>query len=1206
MRVKAPPPPAVNNPNLDNSHLYYYENSLGFVSAAKPPGGHPLSRESTVSRGDRSSGIHSMARFSSLSSLEGGGNHSGSNGRPSWKEKKETIKQRVEAKRNSVRDSSSEDENEESFSSPRRIGNGQRRSGEDLQMDVLTRLAAMDVPPPPPPPRDPKRRLYLLKNEFGRPVSYSFENINDHNHQDNPDDLGVPVVPRSRTPIINANAPGWVPANAPGSTSSSSVASNFLIPPFRRPQHLMVGCGGGQLSSSEQNLHYGQQEQQNNLNNSNNLSPSSHHAQHQYHPQGSPMPQQMYQQHIQNHQQQQQKPQQPIDETPRSRRPIQMQRSLPPQQQHRHHQQYYSPQRVHQHQAVVHPTTVDQHRYSSQPSLLVNNNNAPASTMLVPPVPQNPPAEYWKSPPPLNSIPLHFYEKARLVYSDNSRDCSPQRPLRKKLSNSSAEGKTSRDSVISSPQNAPCSSIEKSSGKSSPSSSISSKDSGCSETSSALSKRLSSAGSSRPLSAVMEKSESFDKESSPVVATPPVRVIVKEVSPPRTDDSAPGFSNKKRRGHYRDAMSELEDIFATISEDRDLLDRAERRDLPTAHQELIAQARERFQPGPSEETSRHDDSSAEMFSDMDNFMNWNTSSSFENLPSYSSPNSRRRARSRTPANRRSAVIDKVTDDMAYRAARANNRPQPEVLSPIAKVDHSYLLSTPGLSPAPSVQSVVKTIPDLFEDDEPDLHKDDVLYRSIRDANANAVTDPQPKFGIPKDNLVTGCSNKDYLHATPNPARKRSTFRASKNPDVVLDDMAFRSLRKDSNLSDPGTLGVVKDPNMSNLHMHSCWHHKMKAREYARETDTGPYVFYPKKNQAVLKSLSEQIAQIIKKQSGNPQGGEEEQIVTYEDLRDPKVYEAMKYTLNIIEKETNGQNCDTAEEEDEEEEDWKGKGIFELLSSNIVDLLEKKKSKSQTVTEDEKEEVPGDDKENLVDGQDLVVGHCILEHDLSEFNKTLRKHLQERTTATKDKIKTDDDGQEVTTTADKLRQLAGGLNIADTLENIREEGLKLERSFSSTAQDQPGLETVQEEDSLVLLQDVQDSNLPKEEQQEVLEPEKTKIEHEQNKNATFPAEIPEQETNMKEEEDPPLEVLPLSTASAENLVRKLSQISTLQGEPSSQQPQTATLPDALGFLNPVLLITCYLLACVHQFMGLDFMTALGVLLATVSMVSMWFI
>ena len=61
--------------------------------------------------------------------------------------------------------------------------------------------------------------------------------------------------------------------------------------------------------------------------------------------------------------------------------------------------------------------------------------------------------------------------------------------------------------------------------------------------------------------------------------------------------------------------------------------------MPTAHQELIAQAR-------LEDTTSLNTSTEMIFSDMDNFMNWNTSSSFENIPEQ---------RQRTPARRRSGT-----------------------------------------------------------------------------------------------------------------------------------------------------------------------------------------------------------------------------------------------------------------------------------------------------------------------------------------------------------------------------------------------------------------------------------------------------------------------------------------------------------------------------------------------------------------------
>ena len=157
--------------------------------------------------------------------------------------------QRVEAKRNSVRgDTSSEDDDEDneecradetssqsslsllrgghasssgfgSSNPPSRRSNrssrsSHRRSREMVEaampslpprQDLIVNPSQL-VPPPPPPPRDPRRKLYLLKNEDGRPISYSFENvsllpheqISQSNMRHNfvpqvPQDLGVPV-----------------------------------------------------------------------------------------------------------------------------------------------------------------------------------------------------------------------------------------------------------------------------------------------------------------------------------------------------------------------------------------------------------------------------------------------------------------------------------------------------------------------------------------------------------------------------------------------------------------------------------------------------------------------------------------------------------------------------------------------------------------------------------------------------------------------------------------------------------------------------------------------------------------------------------------------------------------------------------------------------------------------------------------------------
>ena len=99
----------------------------------------------------------------------------------------------------------------------------------------------------------------------------------------------------------------------------------------------------------------------------------------------------------------------------------------------------------------------------------------------------------------------------------------------------------------------------------------------------------------------------------------------------------------------------------------------------------------------TEDTSVHNTSGEMAFSDIDNIMNWNTSSSFENLaPGFLTP-----SRARTPSNRRSGIIDKKLDDMCFRKLLAASKIPTTDANPISRSDQSYLLLSPALSPASS-------------------------------------------------------------------------------------------------------------------------------------------------------------------------------------------------------------------------------------------------------------------------------------------------------------------------------------------------------------------------------------------------------------------------------------------------------------------------------------------------------------------------
>lgn len=313
-----------------------------------------------------------------------------------------------------------------------------------------------------------------------------------------------------------------------------------------------------------------------------------------------------------------------------------------------------------------------------------------SSYFKIPDLVQNPPAEYWKSPPfpfvPTFDPYVQHSQCSTLISEPPPR---PPRPnLRKKLSNTSTDSGRGRDSALTV--------ISHPGGKSSPSSSsVTSRDSGCPPV------------PSRPLSVLVEDSRpplESEMEDVDVIELDPPESSRSSSSPPKTNESHPGFSSKGRRSLFRKAMNEIEDVFKLLDADKDLLDRAERRDLPTAHQELIAQSR---LDQDCTTTSVNTSTENLLFSDMDNFMNWNTSSSFENIPER---------RQRAPSYRRAGVPDKTRDDVVFRICRSNNKPVS--LSgddPGVRLNQSYLTlnqdSCPGNDP-----------------DEPDIVLDDYHYR----------------------------------------------------------------------------------------------------------------------------------------------------------------------------------------------------------------------------------------------------------------------------------------------------------------------------------------------------------------------------------------------------------------------------------------------------------------------------------------------
>lgn len=337
-------------------------------------------------------------------------------------------------------------------------------------------------------------------------------------------------------------------------------------------------------------------------------------------------------------------------------------------------------------------------------------------------------------------------------------------------------------------------------------------------------RRKESSGTYRPLSMVLEKSETPDQlhrheptEEVPLLKTaehdqqqqsvsdsvktvppvPPARRYSRQSSASSIEaadwmsedagTSEEGHKKKRKSSNLEDALTELEAIYKSLKlGDEDLLDRAERRDLPVAHQKLGGGTSEMAQPlSSSWGASRGTESDSGY-----NF-SWG-SSSFESVFDGGDPPQRRRASS----IRRSGIPDKVMDDMAYRRLHPKDRPGSQDIRSVVSQAGSYLASSPAAAAAEINPGDIPEKP-LYASasQEPDVTLDDVVFRNIRHVNNTLkVPDPQPPFGIPLG-PITPAPNTDYLHVIPID-HYRSMFKPRRMPDIVKDDLAYRNLRKD--------------------------------------------------------------------------------------------------------------------------------------------------------------------------------------------------------------------------------------------------------------------------------------------------------------------------------------------------------------------------------------------------------------------------
>ena len=305
--------------------------------------------------------------------------------------------------------------------------------------------------------------------------------------------------------------------------------------------------------------------------------------------------------------------------------------------------------------------------------------------------------------------------------------------------------------------------------------------------------------------------------------------------------------NLKPNDSRSDAITELELIYDKLNEellDSELLDRAERRDLPYSHQLIWANDHNnnnvlsdkiRLNSDENDLKVRQMNASYESFNKRRSMA---TIAALEALRNDYKSSPEWMSRSRTPPYRRSVIPDIVRDDFAFRKYNKS-------------LSHSYLASNPEISGFNSIKRInankhysmsylLTTCSDeniVFNDTNDSIYTndndlkylskanikvDDLSNRWIRQSSAQNVLPPHPPFGIP-NTIVSHSTANDYIRAELNPKEANKVRFRSKSsvPHLIRDDMAYRSLRKDNSRGMPlplsSTITNHSLPNISEAH-----------------------------------------------------------------------------------------------------------------------------------------------------------------------------------------------------------------------------------------------------------------------------------------------------------------------------------------------------------------------------------------------------
>ena len=241
-----------------------------------------------------------------------------------------------------------------------------------------------------------------------------------------------------------------------------------------------------------------------------------------------------------------------------------------------------------------------------------------------------------------------------------------------------------------------------------------------------------------------------------------------------------------------------------------------------------------------------------------------------------------------------------------------------------------------------------------------------------------------------------------------------------------------------------------------------------------------------------------------------------------------------------------------EAEDQEKSTWSGKTIYELLRNR-----DPSRSLSQTRTDEHDSDV------TTSPINDVIVGHCLLDHDLTHFEKSSKN-----------------DGARISEiimdgSSSSLRAMERGDSGEEEQQLSQEQQLPQEEQLS------------QEQQQLFSTQ-MNENNFAEKRKEDDRKRDTTNIEPETQVK-------PETQLGSQSQTEGETQVPPVQDGSG---LSTKAQLCPQGGE--TQLAIALTL-----FEHPAILAACYCLACLHQLTGLDFVTSLGVILAMISMVSMFF-